>query len=85
MTMDWLANAFWAHIGWALSEAVIGLLVLIVIGTIYSLIMAPTMIKRSRCQHLRFHETSSCDAICTDCGKNLGFIGAWRDRLRTLQ
>lgn len=28
-----------------------------------------------RCRHDSFYETMSCDAICMDCGKNLGFIG----------
>ena len=31
------------------------------------------------CKHLRVYETKSCDAICRDCGKNLGFIQNWRD------
>ncbi len=34
-----------------------------------------TAIKQSKCKHERFHETSACDAVCTSCGKNLGFIG----------
>lgn len=25
-------------------------------------------------------ETQACDAICHKCGKNLGFIGTWRDK-----
>lgn len=33
-----------------------------------------------RCPHRRIAETQACDAICSDCGKNLGFIGAWRVR-----
>lgn len=33
-----------------------------------------------RCKHDgRINETSACDAICAKCGKNLGFIGAWRE------
>lgn len=27
-------------------------------------------------------ESRACDAICVWCGKNLGFIGAWRDKQR---
>ena len=31
------------------------------------------------CKHdLGVMETQSCNAICKQCGKNLGFIGAWR-------
>lgn len=36
-------------------------------------------IKKSRCSHQRYTETSACDAICVTCGKNLGFIGNIRD------
>ena len=38
------------------------------------------MWKQSRCAHSRYHETSACDAICLNCGKNLGFIGTVRER-----
>jgi len=32
-----------------------------------------------KCQHQSgVRETSACDAICVQCGKNLGFIGEWR-------
>ncbi len=34
------------------------------------------------CPHLHVRETMACDAVCTDCGKNLGFIQAWRDANR---
>ena len=37
------------------------------------------LIKQALCKHDGFVcETSSCDAVCSDCGKNLGFIGPWR-------
>jgi hypothetical protein len=77
--MDWLANAFWAHIGWALGDAVIGLLMIIIVGALWFLFSAPRMIRQARCAHLHYRETGSCDAICNDCGKNLGFIGRIRD------
>jgi hypothetical protein len=33
-----------------------------------------------RCKHTgSIGETQACDAICHDCGKNLGFIGAVLD------
>ena len=34
--------------------------------------------RKGRCKHLQFNESRACDAICTDCGKNLGFIGTVR-------
>lgn len=37
--------------------------------------------RESMCEHNgTISETSACDAICNNCGKNLGFIGAWRNR-----
>ena len=32
-----------------------------------------------RCKHEVYYETMACDAICTNCGKNLGFIGTARE------
>ncbi len=34
------------------------------------------------CKHLRVRETMACDAVCRDCGRNLGFIQNWRDANR---
>lgn len=37
-----------------------------------------------KCKHQSgVTETSACDAICVQCGKNLGFIGAWREKNAT--
>jgi hypothetical protein len=37
--------------------------------------------RKSRCRHDQgINETQACDAICRRCGKNLGFIGSWRNR-----
>lgn len=33
-----------------------------------------------KCKHLRVRESMACDAWCRNCGKNLGFIGAWRQK-----
>lgn len=36
---------------------------------------------KAMCKHnAGVTETQACDAICRECGKNLGFIGAWRER-----
>ena len=43
-------------------------------------IEAKKYFKQKRCKHVKYHETGSCDAVCTSCGKNLGFIGAVRDK-----
>jgi hypothetical protein len=36
---------------------------------------------QERCRHEQgVRETQSCDAICKQCGENLGFIGQWRKK-----
>ena len=36
-----------------------------------------------RCKHTDgVNETQACDAICRKCGKNLGFIGSYRERMK---
>ena len=38
-------------------------------------------IKQALCKHNEgVNETRSCDAICRKCGKDLGFIGSWREQ-----
>lgn len=37
-----------------------------------------------KCKHrIGVRETMACDAICVQCGKNLGFIGTWREKEAT--
>lgn len=44
------------------------------------LVILPELIRQALCKHEGpVRETMACDAICQRCGKNLGFIGAWRD------
>jgi hypothetical protein len=35
--------------------------------------------KHRNCTHDEVRETMACDAICRKCGKDLGFIGNWRE------
>jgi hypothetical protein len=53
---------------------------LVVLGLIaVGIFHFPAALRRARCKHDgAVRETSACDAICAKCGKNLGFIGAWR-------
>lgn len=64
---------------WTIGDA-IGLTALALIFVIFCVVGARRMLRQSRCNHARYYETSACDAICIDCGKNLGFIGTWRDK-----
>ena len=36
--------------------------------------------KRRNCNHDKYYETASCDAICCTCGLNLGFISGSREK-----
>ena len=59
------------------------LTLLIIISTIATAIVVGVIqwYKESRCKHDGgYNETQACDAICRQCGKNLGFIGNWRNK-----
>jgi hypothetical protein len=36
------------------------------------------MFKQFFCKHLEYKENLACNCICTNCGRNLGFIGTVR-------
>lgn len=79
--MFWLSHAlvqFGIAVGLLLFGALIGALILIALWI-------PTWRRQSRCTHDRMYETQSCDAICQQCGKNLGFIGTWRKQQQCKQ
>lgn len=78
--MEWLANAFWAKIGWFLGELALAVAVVVTVVVLAALVQIPRMIRQARCRHLHYFETGKCDAICSDCHKNLGFIGRIRDQ-----
>lgn len=71
---------FWIEL-WAMIQ-VIGMLIPIAIFVLILLVLifkaAWDGIKQSRCKHENYYETRACDAICKECGKNLGFIGTVR-------
>jgi hypothetical protein len=61
----------------------IGLITLFFIVLFYMFIEIKHYFKYKNCKHDKVHETRACDAICINCGKNLGFIGAWYEEKRT--
>ena len=77
--MNWMWDAMLVGISLFIWNVAIAISVLLAVA----IVLAPGVIRRirqqSRCSHQRYHETSACDAICSDCGKNLGFIGSWRE------
>lgn len=65
-----------------LAELAIGLIVVAVIVVVYTLFSLPEWLRQRRCKHDKVKEDGSCTAWCCACGKNLGFIGSWRERNR---
>jgi hypothetical protein len=59
---------------------VFGLVALAVFLLAVGFVYAKQAWKQSRCNHEGgVNETMACAAICKQCGKNLGFIGKWRE------
>ena len=50
---------------------------ILILLTIWAYFTLPRAIKQYKCKHERVFETRACDAICSECNKNLGFMGAW--------
>lgn len=71
---------FW--LGKSVAEAAIFLAIVVIIGVVSIVIGVVAMVRQSRCRHSAVNETQACDAICRNCGKNLGFIQIWRDKQR---
>lgn len=59
---------------WTVGD-IIGLVIFALIVFCFALAAVITRVKQFRCKHEKYYETQSCDAICSRCGKNLGFIG----------
>ena len=65
---------------------IIGLTVLVLVLIVLAVFKIKTAFRQARCSHTgSIRETQACDAICGDCGKNLGFIGPWRERRKSQQ
>lgn len=70
---------------WVLAPLWMPTAIVIFVGLIFiTATTLPDAIRRARCKHERFYETRACDAVCSACGKNLGFIGTVREQ-RALQ
>ena len=61
-------------------QDIIGLVLILGAAAIATIVGIARYFKQSRCKHNQVTETRACDAICASCGKNLGFIGTWRQR-----
>ncbi|UTQ72670.1 putative membrane protein [Escherichia phage A221] len=43
------------------------------------ILVARSAFKQWRCKHSTYRENHACHAICTHCGKDLGFVGTVRE------
>lgn len=68
----WLAKAF--------ADFLIFLGIVAAFIVISLLVAFPIWLRQRKCNHPRVNETQACEAICNECGKNLGFIGTWREK-----
>ena len=73
-----------AFIAFWLSKVLVELMLTLMFVVLVALAYLPHMLRQARCKHDDgVNETSACDAICRSCGKNLGFIGTWREKEKT--
>lgn len=63
---------------------IVGIVFISVIILINLGIWTHDRLKQYRCKHPRYYENRACDAICSDCGKKLGFIGDIREQRNSL-
>ena len=62
---------------WTIGD-LFGLIGAVIVLAVIAVIAAIKSFREWRCKHDGYvTETTSCDAICGKCGKNLGFIGTW--------
>lgn len=75
---DWLL--MWAAKMVVQASAALALFALVVVLVLVFALR--TYMRQRRCTHQRVRETMACDVVCNSCGKNLGFVGDWRDNKR---
>lgn len=69
---------FWFWISKTLAEMTvgIGILLILVFGAVVMTFFEK--LKQWRCEHSTYRENRACQAICTSCKKDLGFIADLR-------
>ncbi len=69
---------------WTINDAIgVALFFLFVIAS--AIFFCVQALRQRWCKHSQFFETRACDAICSRCGKNLGFIGTVREQRAAAQ
>ncbi len=61
-------------------ETILTLVLIVIFILIHSYYGIKKYFKQKNCDHSDYRETMACDAVCTKCSKNLGFIGKIRDK-----
>ena len=64
-------------------QDIIGLTLFGIILLVVIIYFSRLYLKQVFCKHSRVYETMACNAICSSCGKNLGFIGNWQDKQKS--
>ena len=64
---------------------IIGVIMVLVMFVIVIIAAIEKHLRQYLCKHERYYETIACDAVCRNCGKNLGFIGTVRDERRKIK
>jgi Zn finger protein HypA/HybF involved in hydrogenase expression len=60
---------------------VVSAIIILIMVIWAAVILIKQLVAEVKCKHDGgVNETSTCDAICKKCGKNLGFIGNWRNK-----
>lgn len=67
---------------WTIGD-VIGIVVACIFAIVALLFVITNWAMQTICKHdWGVTETQACNAICRKCGRNLGFIGTWREKQR---
>lgn len=69
---------------WTINDAIgVALFFLFVIAS--AIFFCVQALRQRWCKHRQFFETRACDAVCSRCGKNLGFISTVREQRAAAQ
>lgn len=74
-----MMDAFIFWIMKPLAEIAFVLAIMAVALLIYVVDSIPRYLKQRRCKHEKVWEDRACNAHCSACGENLGFVGTWRE------
>lgn len=60
---------------------ILGIFIFLVMLSVLIYYSIVEYLRERKCKHDKgVRETQACEALCVVCGKNLGFIGTWREK-----